>query len=140
MFAYNHGQLDKYLQAFLTEEQAQKHPGLILSNLLLVSVFFMYITLNFWMIVILYRTALLSIYSLMQSAFFFYYITVNLKYKIHSVENRAFLLAKMRHVPTTYSKIYRYLPNASLSTDSKVLFRIAHPLSKVLLVMVYNGL
>ncbi|XP_057291959.1 short transient receptor potential channel 4-associated protein-like [Hydractinia symbiolongicarpus] len=33
MFAYNHGQLDKYLQAFLTEEEAQKHPGLILSNL-----------------------------------------------------------------------------------------------------------
>ena len=33
MFAYNHGQLDKYLQAFVTEEDAQKHPGLILSNL-----------------------------------------------------------------------------------------------------------
>eukprot|EP00111_Clytia_hemisphaerica_P024052 TCONS_00070896-protein len=40
MFAYNHGQLDKYLQAFLTEEQAQKHPGLILSNL--------YELLRFW--------------------------------------------------------------------------------------------
>lgn len=33
MFAYNHGQLDKYLQAFVTEEEAQDHPGLILSNL-----------------------------------------------------------------------------------------------------------
>lgn len=33
MFAHNHGQLDKYLQAFLLEEEAQKHPGLILSNL-----------------------------------------------------------------------------------------------------------
>ena len=33
MFAHNHGQLDKYLQAFVTEEEAQDHPGLILSNL-----------------------------------------------------------------------------------------------------------
>lgn len=33
MFAYNHGQLDLYLQAFVSEEEAQDHPGLILSNL-----------------------------------------------------------------------------------------------------------
>jgi len=33
MFAYNNGSLDQYLNAFLSEEQAQRHPGLILSNL-----------------------------------------------------------------------------------------------------------
>ncbi|XP_065676385.1 short transient receptor potential channel 4-associated protein-like [Hydra vulgaris] len=33
MFSYNHGVLSQYLEAFVMEEQAQKQPGLILSNL-----------------------------------------------------------------------------------------------------------
>lgn len=33
MFAYNHDLLSDYLQAFVLEEEAQKHPGLILGNL-----------------------------------------------------------------------------------------------------------